>query len=108
MLDSDYIVCMRGGGNFSVRFYETLSMGRIPVVVDTDCLLPYDDIIDYRRYTVWVGESEIRRAAREIAVFHASLSSNEFLELQKACRDLWRNYLSREGFWRNFHRCFGA
>ena len=43
ILGSDYTVCMRGGGNFSVRFYETLSLGRIPVFIDTDCLLPWHE-----------------------------------------------------------------
>jgi len=106
MLESDYIVCMRGGGNFSVRFYETLSMGRIPVVIDTDHLLPYDGIINYRQYTVWVQLEELLSAARKIKEFHSYLSSEQFLELQKRCRALWCEYLSREGFWRHFHRFF--
>ena len=54
--------CYRGAGNFSYRFYETLMMGKIPVLVDTDCVFPIeikglcvyckenDDIIE-RSYT---------------------------------------------------------
>ena len=38
MQNSDYIVCTRGSGNFSYRLYETLSMGRIPLFIDTDCV----------------------------------------------------------------------
>lgn len=49
MIRSDYIVCVRGGGNFSVRLYETLAMGRIPVFVNTDCLLPLVDHINSER-----------------------------------------------------------
>ncbi len=30
-LESDCVVCVRGVGNFSVRFFETLAMGRIPI-----------------------------------------------------------------------------
>ena len=48
ILDLDYTVCVRGGGNFSVRFYETLALGRIPIFIDTDCLLPFEDMIDYK------------------------------------------------------------
>ena len=40
ILESDYVLCVRGAGNFSVRLYETLMMGKIPVFVNTDCLLP--------------------------------------------------------------------
>src|SRR5688572_26593017 len=34
LVDSDYVVCVRGGGNFSLRLYEALCCGRIPVVID--------------------------------------------------------------------------
>ena len=35
LLDSDYILCIRGAGNFSIRLYETLMVGRIPIFVNT-------------------------------------------------------------------------
>ena len=33
LVDSDYVLCARGAGNFSYRLYETLSCGRIPVFI---------------------------------------------------------------------------
>ena len=42
MLDSDYVLCVRGDGNWSIRLYEALCLGRIPVIVDTDLVMPYD------------------------------------------------------------------
>src|SRR5262249_27047502 len=53
MLDSDSVLCARGAGNFSFRLYETLSCGRIPVFVDTDCVLPYDFMIEWRGDVGW-------------------------------------------------------
>ena len=44
--ESDYIVCARGGGNFSYRIYETLMSGRIPIFIDTDSVLRYDFIVE--------------------------------------------------------------
>ena len=44
LVASDYVLCARGAGNFSYRLYETLSCGRIPVFVDTDCVLPHEDV----------------------------------------------------------------
>lgn len=102
LLESDYIVCMRGGGNFSVRFYETLSMGRIPIFVDTDCILPYDHILDYRDIGVWIEHSDLSQIADKVVAFHNSLSPEAFVQLQVRCRELWRSYLSEEGFWRHF------
>ncbi len=58
---SDYVLCTRGWGNFSFRLYETLCLGRIPVFVDTDCVLPAADEIDWRSLCVWVPGSELGR-----------------------------------------------
>lgn len=106
MIHSDYILCARGVGNFSYRLYETLSCGRIPVFIDTDCFLPYHLEIDWSRYCVWVEEEEIDRIGQKVAKFHESLKAEEFTELQKACRRLWEEWLSPEGFFSNFHRHF--
>jgi hypothetical protein len=40
MMQNHFTVCNRGAGNFSIRFYQTLAAGRIPVLLDTDILLP--------------------------------------------------------------------
>lgn len=36
----DYILCPRGYGNTSIRFYETISAGRTPILIDSDGGLP--------------------------------------------------------------------
>jgi hypothetical protein len=72
MLASHYILCVRGGGNFSVRFYETLAMGRIPVFVNTDCLLPLEDEIDWKKNCVWVEFEERKQIAKKVIAFHKS------------------------------------
>lgn len=108
MVESDYIVCARGGGNFSYRLYETLSCGRIPVFIDTDCVLPYHSDIDWKRYCVWVDEQEVDLIAERVAEFHESLAPDGFVELQKQCRRLWEEWLSPVGFFSNFHRHFAA
>ena len=104
ILDSDYTLCVRGVGNFSYRLYETLSCGRIPVFVDTDCLLPFDSVIDWKKYCVYIDQEDIPRIGEKVAEFHESLSPQEFEQLQRDCRKLWEDYISPEGFFRNFHR----
>ena len=106
MIGSDYVLCARGGGNFSYRLYETLSCGRIPVFVDTDCVLPYQSEINWKDYCVWVDEKEVNRTGEKIAEFHESLSDQQFAELQRECRKLWEAYLSPEGFFANLHKHF--
>lgn len=106
VVESDYILCCRGLGNFSVRFYEILSSGRIPIFVNTNCALPYDFMLDYKRYMIWVEEKDIPYIDQKVAEFHARLSPQAFVDLQHECRKLWEQYLSPSGFFANFHRHF--
>jgi hypothetical protein len=104
--DTDYTVCMRGGGNYSIRFPETLSMGRIPIFVDTDCVLPYDFKIDWKQYCVWVDEADIDRIGEIVAAFHERLSPSEFTDLQRECRRIWEEYLTQPQFFKHFYTHF--
>lgn len=106
ILDSDYTVCMRGNGNFSMRFYETLALGRIPVFVNTDCKLPFDHKIDYRQYCIWVEQDEIPQIGEKILAFHESISPSRYKEMQAACYALWRERLSKDGFYAHFAEHF--
>lgn len=105
-LGSDYVLSSRGFGNFSYRFYETLACGRIPVLVDTECVLPFDFAIDWDAYCVRVPERDVRRIGERVAEFHERLSPSEFTDLQMACRRLWEEWLSPEGFFAHFYRHF--
>lgn len=44
LLESDYILCPRGFANTSIRFYEALSTGATPVLINSGANLP--DLID--------------------------------------------------------------
>lgn len=98
ILDTDYTVCIRGGGNYSVRFYETLCLGRIPIFVNTDCLLPFEDEIKYQDYFVWVEEADINMIGEKVTQFHEQFSVSEFFNAQQKCRNLWVEYFSTRGY----------
>ena len=106
MINSDYVLCVRGQGNCSYRLYETLCNGRIPIFVNTDCVMPYDKWIDWTQYCVWVEERDLPRVADIVLDFHERISPRRFQELQKACRQLWLDWLSPQGFFSNFYRFF--
>jgi len=106
LIGSDYVLCARGRGNFSYRLYETLSCGKIPIFVDTDCVLPYDFAIDWMRCCVWANVSELPKVTEKVVGFHSNLSSREFVDLQLKNRALWEQWLSPEGFFANLHRHF--
>ena len=104
VLGSHYILCPRGGGNWSYRFYETLCLGRIPVFFNTDCVLPYEPLINWRDYCVWVEGEDLDHTAEAILRHYLSHSAESFADLQSRCRQLWVEFLSLDGFFRNFHR----
>jgi hypothetical protein len=106
MLESEYVLCARGIGNFSYRLYEALCMARIPVFVDTDCVLPLEFDIDWRDHCVWVDADDIDRIGESVLEFHESLDEGDFQERQRACRRLWEAHLSPPGFFASFHRHF--
>jgi len=102
LVDSDFVLCARGAGNFSYRLYETLCCGRIPVFINTDCVLPYEFAIDWSNYCVWVDQDEMKWVADKIADFYSALSPQDFIDLQHNCRKLWEKWLSPQGFFANF------
>jgi hypothetical protein len=72
--------------------------------VDTDSALPYDREIDWRRHCVWVDQADLSHIGEIVSDFHSSITSIEFEDRQRACRKLWEDWVSPEGFFRNFHR----
>jgi hypothetical protein len=96
---TDYTVCIRGGGNFSVRIYETLANGRIPLFINTDSILPLDNIINWKDHVVWVEESEIKYIDEKLSDFHNEIHPDDFKQLQINNRNLWKEFLSSGGFY---------
>ncbi len=99
IFNSDYTLCIRGGGNFSYRFYEVLAAGRIPLFVNTRCVLPFDNEIDWRRHCVWVEEHQMDRIGEIVREFHSRISREEFHALQMANRRLWETRLEPLSFY---------
>lgn len=99
-----YTICIRGGGNFSFRLSETFMMGRIPVLIDTDCLLPFENDIPYNKNTVYItkeNSDNFDRIDEIIKEFHNSHSEEELLNIQKENRKIWENYFTLTGAFYN-------
>ena len=98
IVNSDYTLCIRGTGNFSARLYETLALGRIPVFINTDCTLPFSNIIKWDRHVVWIEKEEVANISAKLISFHNKLTESQFIQLQKSNRSLWEKYFSYNGF----------
>jgi hypothetical protein len=103
VVDTDYTLCTRGWGNFSFRLYETLCLGRIPILIDTDCVLPNTEHVDWSSLCVVVPEADLDTLVARVLAHHRALTPERFAERQQECRQVWARHLSPEGFARDLH-----
>lgn len=87
IINSDFVLAPKGHGNASVRFFESLALGRFPVLINTDCELPLRDYIDYKKFVVTVDHTHVNDAEQAILDFYNSLSNEEFQKRQQLARD---------------------
>ena len=75
-----YIVCARGSENYSFRIYETLNFGRIPVIIDTDVVLPKE--INWARLAIIVPYKSLSELYDIVVQDYKSRTSDDFLARQ--------------------------
>lgn len=99
-----YTFCLRGGGNFSVRFYETLAMGRIPLLINTDCQLPFENKINWNRNAIIINQTNVTSIIAAIEDFHQKLDVTTFKEIQTENREIWKNFFTKESYFITFQK----
>jgi hypothetical protein len=102
ILNSDYTLCIRGAANYSMRLYEVMCLGRIPLFLNTDCVLPFENKIAWKDLVLWVEEKDEKYIGKAVLDFHAGIKEKDFLERQYECRRVWQEYLSHKGFFKHF------
>ncbi|MCK6462533.1 MAG: exostosin family protein [Candidatus Pacebacteria bacterium] len=98
MSGSDLALVVRGNGNFSFRFYETLSAGRVPLFVDTDCALPLEQIVNYKDFCLFIDRRNIKKIGESAAGFYRNLNGEKFVLMQKEARKAFEDYLRSDKF----------
>lgn len=99
MIQSLFVICVRGAGNFSYRLYETLAAGRIPIIVNTDLKLPLENFIEWDEHAIIIEKKQIQFLHILIEQF---LYEKNIDELCLANKQLWDNFFSPYGFIKNF------
>jgi hypothetical protein len=95
---ADFVLCPKGDGNYSARFYETLALGRIPVLVDTDMVLPLEGLIEYDRFIIRVPYTDIGNIASYIMERWNALSDTAYEAMQVAARRAFLEHLRYDKF----------
>jgi hypothetical protein len=100
LVETDFVLAPKGDGNYSNRFLEALSMGRFPVVPDTDCVFPLEEEIDYSKLVVRVPMGKLQKIPQFVREFYNSLPQQEFVARQKLARETFEKYLRQDSFWK--------
>lgn len=101
ILRSDFVLTPRGDANMAVRFYETLALGRIPVVIDTEWVLPLENVIDYKKFVVFVPYADVKNADAYIRAFWDNMTNEDFHDRQRLARETFMKYLKFDSFLRH-------
>lgn len=94
-----FIFCYRGNGNFSYRFYQILMMGRIPILINTDCVFPFENKYNLNDLGIIIDEKDLlnnkKNLINEIINYY---NNTDLLKIQKQNRKIWEEYFSPLGF----------
>lgn len=94
------VLCPRGDGSNSIRFFETLAMGRIPVLYPPT-RLPFEDRIAYDRFVITIPEGCAADSGRIIYEWLSRLPNDELLGRMTEARQAWERHLSLQGMRNN-------
>lgn len=78
------------------RFYEALSMGRVPVLFCDGCMPALADRIDYTRCIVRLDQCNVVNAGELLKDWLADHDDKEIVEMGSYGRAMWERWLKRE------------
>lgn len=87
---------------FPYRYWETLSAGRVPLLIGSGFVFPFQDEIDYDQFTVKCARIDAP-AAGEIALdFVRGRTDKEIADMGKLAREAWVKFHDSK-FWPRLH-----
>ncbi len=93
LVSSQFILAPRGCGLNSIRFFEALSFGRIPVLMADDAKLPLEHLINYDEFIIRVPETELDSIPDLIETF---MHTHDLEVASKKALEIWETYF-KEG-----------
>lgn len=100
ILDNTFPIIIRWSWNYSFRLYEVMSLWKIPVFIDTNCVLPFEDQIDYKELFIWVPFEDLDNIESYIDIY-ISKNQDKIKKIQNKIREIYDDYLTMKWFY--FH-----
>lgn len=96
LINSHFTICNRGRGNFAIRFYQALSLGRIPVLIDSDMVFPFEENINWN--DVIIKANNELELVEKIVIWWQNKSDLDVISAQLKCREIYEHYLTDSSF----------
>ncbi len=103
MSQSVATLCPRGVGVQSIRFFETLCAGRIPLLISDHYVLPLENLIDYSSFTWRVDEGAVGKLPEQVNNFFNRYTRNDLIQKAQLAREAWESYLAPSKRSKFFH-----
>jgi hypothetical protein len=100
MAESDFILCPRGDSNGSVRFYESLSAGRIPLIPDTRIKFPHSENFNLED-VIFKFSLFNSRIETDLIEFWRDLNLEKYQKIQEDLRTLYNTQYKFDVFLKN-------
>jgi hypothetical protein len=94
----DYALCVRANGNYSGRFYMALNAGRIPLIVDTDRVFPFETQI----HMVKVPVNCLDNISDFVCEHFEKTTEKEFMEMKMENRAVYNKLMAPDKYIPNF------
>lgn len=90
---SQFVLCNRGAGNWSMRFYHALEVGRIPVLINTGNQLPFYKHINYSECVIFANNEKdmIKK------IMH-TWEHEDIIKRQHCCSQLFHEWFTPRAF----------
>lgn len=92
-LNSRFVLCPCGQGTSSVRLFETLAAGRVPVIVSDEWVEPSGP--EWNRFSVRVPQNRVREIPSILARYE-----EKWPEMAEAARQTWHDWYAPDVTWR--------
>lgn len=84
-----FVLCPRGGGTSSLRIFETMMAGRVPVIVSDDWVEPEGP--QWSSFSVRVAQRDVHSLPRRLAEIES-----QAIDMGRRARDAWQTWFSPE------------
>ncbi len=86
-------LCPRGTGFNSVRFFETMCMGRVPILISDGCELPLEGEIDWDSLILRIDEGDIDNIGPILKELSKKFDAHQLLRMGARNRLVWETYM---------------